>query len=574
MGYVKLWIKIKIYFLIGLLLTLALLWPLVKAPYFTHHDDVQVIRLYEMNKCFLDGQIPCRWVPDLGGLYGYPLFNYYAPFPYYFGELIYLLSGSLIFSVKVMFATAFIGSFIFMFLLGRRLWGNLGGMVSGVFYSFAPYHALDFYVRGAMEELWGLMLFPAIFWATSRLKESTKMYNAMILALLLALLVLSHNISAMLFIPLFVVFVGVLFCQKRDFRFLKLISMACVLGALISSFYWLPMIAEKDLVHVETMTGGYFSYTEHFKGVKKLFVERMWGWGASVREIPGAERDGMSFQIGWIHLLGWFLSLITAQYLWRRNKEMSFLILFFSVSAVSSIFMVHPRSQFIWDLIEPLKYVQFPWRFLAPITFFVSLLAGSIFLKVHPKKWSILAVTLIALVVVANFNYFRPEKFLQVSEGELLTGENWDKQIKRSIFDFLPIFAQEPPAELATSKYEVVVGNAKIREYKEGTNWFEFVVETDGYTILQLSKYYFPNWRVFINSQETVIEYKNNHLGLITLIIGSGTHHITGRLEDTTIRVASNLITILGLTTFILLIPTQIPRTRRWMSYYLKALNR
>ena len=74
------------YFLVGFILTFSLLWPLFAAPYFTHHDDVQVIRLYEMDKCFKDYQIPCRWVPDLGGLYGYPIFNYYAPFPYYVME--------------------------------------------------------------------------------------------------------------------------------------------------------------------------------------------------------------------------------------------------------------------------------------------------------------------------------------------------------------------------------------------------------------------------------------------------------------------------------------------------------
>ena len=76
-------------FFIGFVLTLSLLWPLLMAPFFSHHDDVQVIRLYEMDKCIKDGQIPCRWVPDLGGLYGYPIFNYYAPLPYYFGELFY-----------------------------------------------------------------------------------------------------------------------------------------------------------------------------------------------------------------------------------------------------------------------------------------------------------------------------------------------------------------------------------------------------------------------------------------------------------------------------------------------------
>src|SRR5258708_7593141 len=92
-------------FIVGLVLSLSLLWPLFQAPFFTHHDDIQTIRLYEMDRCFKDKQIPCRWVPDLGGLYGYPLFNYYAPLPYYFGELIYYFTHSLIISVKLMFAT-------------------------------------------------------------------------------------------------------------------------------------------------------------------------------------------------------------------------------------------------------------------------------------------------------------------------------------------------------------------------------------------------------------------------------------------------------------------------------------
>ena len=53
-------------FMIGFLLTIGLLWPLIAAPFFTHHDDVQVIRTHQMVKCFYDLQLPCRWVPDLG----------------------------------------------------------------------------------------------------------------------------------------------------------------------------------------------------------------------------------------------------------------------------------------------------------------------------------------------------------------------------------------------------------------------------------------------------------------------------------------------------------------------------
>ncbi len=261
------------WFIVGLLLTLSLLWPLFIAPYFTHHDDVQIIRLFEMNKCIADRQIPCRWVPDLGGLYGYPLFNYYAPLPYYYGEIFYLLTGSLLTSAKIMFATAFVGSFFFMYLLGRKLWGSFGGSISAIFYSFAPYHAVDFYVRGAMGELWALMLFPAIFWSILRLAENISVTNLLLSSLFVTLLILSHNLSAMLFLPIVIVWVIVLFLNQKKPKFLWYSFFSLILGTLLSSFYFLPMISEQNLIHIETTTYGDLSIIEHCKAVRKLEVE-------------------------------------------------------------------------------------------------------------------------------------------------------------------------------------------------------------------------------------------------------------------------------------------------------------
>src|SRR3990167_2650262 len=198
-------------FFIGLLLTMSLLWPLFSAPYFTHHDDVQIIRIYEMDKCFKDHQIPCRWVPDLGGLYGYPIFNYYAPLPYYFGELVYLFSGSLLFAVKTMFAVSFLGAFIFMYLLVSKLFGKMGGLISALFYSFAPYHALDFYVRGAMGEMWALMLFPAVFWAILKLEEKPNLTHLLLLGVFSGFFLISHNLSVMIFLPVLLIWIILLF---------------------------------------------------------------------------------------------------------------------------------------------------------------------------------------------------------------------------------------------------------------------------------------------------------------------------------------------------------------------------
>lgn len=557
-------------FLLGFILTLSLLWPLFASSYFSHHDDVQVIRLYEMDKCFKDGQIPCRWVPDLGGLYGYPLFNYYAPLSYYFGELMFYLTKSLTVSVKAMFALSFVASYVFMYLLAKKFWGNLGASLSAIFYSFAPYHAVDFYVRGAMGEMWGLMLFPATLWAFTKLEQKKNIANTLLCAIFFGLLILSHNLSAMMFLPVLIGWVLFLFFKEKQSKFLWVSLAAIFLGVALSSFYLLPALFEKNLVHVETTTYGYFSYTEHFKGFKKLFLERDWGYGASVREVPGGEKDGLSFQIGWIHLLGWILALFSAYKLWKKQRVAVMTIIFSSIVIAWSVFLVNPRSLFIWDLVEPMKFFQFPWRFLMPVIFFVSFISGSFFVL---NKSKIIWFGLLILVVAFNFLYFKPEKFLQVSDEELLTGKNWDRQIKRSIFDYLPIYAKEPPAELAKERYKILTGDSRIDNFREGTNWFNFETDTKSHTIIRISQYYFPDWTIFVDGKRINVEYKNNSLALMTIILGEGNHKVEGRLYDTPVRSISNYLTIATAALMLFLFISQLSKVREWVSYYRKRIN-
>lgn len=559
-------------FLLGLLLSVSLLWPLFASPYFTHHDDVQIIRIFEMNKCFLDHQIPCRWVPDLGGLYGYPIFNYYAPAPYYVSEIIYLITHSLLFSAKFIFALSFIGSYIFMYLFASRFWGKLGGSLSATFYAFAPYHALDFYVRGAMGEMWGLMFFPGIFWALSKLEEKLNIKNLLLNAFFVGGLIISHNLSAMIFLPLCLIWIILLYFKNKKLKFLVFGLISIIVGILLSAFYFFPVIVEKNLVHVDSTIGGYFGYTEHFKGFRKVLLERFWGYGASIREVPGGERDGLSYQVGWVHLLAWLLAIVTAKSLWKKSKWISWVIIFSSIAAAGAIFMINPRSEFIWKSIDSLKYLQFPWRFLMLVIFFVSFIAGSFSMTyLNGKKylWTLLFI----MVVVLNFSYFKPNKFIQTSDKALLSGSNWDKQIKRSIFDYLPIYANEPPAELATQRYEIIIGDSEINNFKEGTNWINFETVTKSHTILRLSQYYFPDWRINVDGKPINVEYKNNNLGLMTIILGKGNHTVKARLYDTPVRAIANIITFVTFVFSLILFLFQIPYVKKWIMYYRKRIN-
>src|SRR3972149_10253674 len=139
---------IKNRILLLFILIIPAISSLFKSGYFPMHDDIQAMRLLEMDKCIKDGQIPCRWVPDMGFDYGYPQFNYYAPLPYYLMEGFHLGGLGYLDSVKAGFVVSFILSALGMYLLGKSLWGRAGGFISAFFYSYLPYLALECFAVG------------------------------------------------------------------------------------------------------------------------------------------------------------------------------------------------------------------------------------------------------------------------------------------------------------------------------------------------------------------------------------------------------------------------------------------
>src|SRR3989338_11121301 len=154
----------KFNYLIILFISLVLGWQLLRPGYYSMHDDLQVMRLFEMNRCFENGQIPCRWVPDLGQNYGQPLFNYYSPLPYYLGEAVHLVGLSLIDTVKLLFLLSLFLSGIFVYLFSKEFLKRNSALVAAIAYMTVPYHAVDIFVRGALSESWGLALVPLVLY--------------------------------------------------------------------------------------------------------------------------------------------------------------------------------------------------------------------------------------------------------------------------------------------------------------------------------------------------------------------------------------------------------------------------
>ena len=121
-------------FLIALLIALPAFFALLKPGYWNMHDDMQMVRQLELEKCIQDGQIPCRWTPDLGYGYGYPLFNFYPPLPYIVGQTFRITGFSFMQTVKLTTILQFLAAGFSMYLLASIFFGQIGAFLSSLFF--------------------------------------------------------------------------------------------------------------------------------------------------------------------------------------------------------------------------------------------------------------------------------------------------------------------------------------------------------------------------------------------------------------------------------------------------------
>ena len=105
----------NLYLILAIVLSLPAAYALLHKGFYGASDDLHIAWLYEMDKILKIGQIPPRYVPDLSFGFGYPLFNFVFPLPYYIGEIFRLFNFSFVDGVKIVFGISFVASGVTMF---------------------------------------------------------------------------------------------------------------------------------------------------------------------------------------------------------------------------------------------------------------------------------------------------------------------------------------------------------------------------------------------------------------------------------------------------------------------------
>lgn len=520
--------------------------------YFNMHDDLQMMRQLQLEKCFFDLQIPCRWVPDMGYGYGYPLFNYYPPLPYLVGQLVRLGGFSYVDTSKILFVLSFVASGVTMYYLGKEFFGRIGGIVTSIFYVWAPYHAVDVYVRGAMNESWALIWFPLILYSSYKLiteKSNHLLRWVILVAISWFGLFTSHNLMVLVFSPFFAVWCLLWLVRSKNWTRIKELFFGGLWSFGLAAFFTLPVLLEKDLVQTGTLVQGYFDYTAHFASIGQLLFSRFWGYGASVWMV---EEDLMSFQIGSYHwIIPSIIGVIIAYQLFKRRKLDRQMIasLFFLAIGWIAAFLTHNKSIFIWQLVQPLEFVQFPWRFLTLVILSFSFVVGFAFVHLPKALRVLLAVIFIFLSVSYSWNYFVPEsgQLRPLTDEEKFQGIPWDRQQTAGIYDYLPVQADTAPTQARTNLVDYIDGSGSVMDVQEGTDWAKFVLQADEDSLVRINLYDYPEWEVLVNGNE-VEEFvpEEESWGRMHIQVPSGTHQVSIELQNTPVRIVGNILSVLS----------------------------
>lgn len=530
------------------------------------HDINHAARVYEMAQGLREGVFPVIWSQNLAYGYGMPLFEFYAPLPYYLGAVFYLIGFNLTLAIKLLIFCSTVVMAISAYLWTKYLFKDTrAAMLPTAVLLFAPYRAVDL-IRAAYSELWAIAFIPFVLLGISMIIDK-KRWGGVCLSVSFAAVLLSHNITALLLSPFLVLYaVGYALLQKRTLRslsesVLKLLVFG-LLGVGISAFYTIPALIEKQFTQIDTfILDSYYNIHQHFLYIRQ-FIKPWgdWEYGGS----GWGPNDEMSYFLGYPQLLILLVVLILTVLAIRRRGKLYKLQILALILTMLSLLLTLLKTQAVWDIVPIAQYVQFPWRLLGIVVVVSSVLAGTSYLLLKKKLRTKYFVLLLALLLLCNTRYFRNEKYIDHSSEYQDYRSHILNQSSNNLYDYLPkdlsffhkvgFYLYRDPAfpEMAVPSQSVVQSlpeTFQVSDVSERTTQKIFTIEVDEAQSISLNQSAYPGWLVIIDGE--LQSWSTDSMGLLSFTVPVGKHQILVHLRDTPIRRAGKVITVFSVLTLV-----------------------
>lgn len=500
-----------------------------------------------------------RWFTDINYGLGGPVLNFYAPLSYYILVAIRAVVGSAVLAFTLGFALA-----IALALVGMYGWvkdqfrSPWAGLVAAAAYGLSPYIYINLLRRGALPELWGLALAPWLFWAMRRVIVQPHQGNRVALSLLYAALILTHNLSAVLFtVPLVIYGLVQIGKQGNWWAYVKAwlpIGLSLGLGVLVSAFFWLPFLSEVSFIQLQRASIDYW----------KNFL----GWGELFALPPVYDSDYITYVVP--YSLPWPQILLAvvglwATWKWRAQRRETWRV---AVAAALQVLafavLMNAISQPLWSTSRLANFIQFPWRLLGPSGLWLAWLSGSALAAIGRTRWRTVAgvgLTVLFFVYVYNWTYGgEPTRSypstatsLDVNRFEI-DNPTWAGTTVAQ--EFLPKWVQTfKPGATPAITFESDPTPSRLAPLPQGVTLVSEQHTINSWTVTYTApqdftaafyQFYFPGWAAAIDGQ-AVEPTASEPEGFVLVKAPAGTHTLTLGRTATLPQQAGSVIAVIAL---------------------------
>ena len=560
----------------------------------THDGGLHYYRVVAMRHALQDGSLFTRYLPDLAFGYGYPFFNYRAPLSYYLALALYLTGLSLPVVLNMVYVLSIAGSALAAYLLARDLFGHRAGLVAAIAYAYVPYQFLDALLRANMPESVALPLMPLVLWAFRRLALTGQKRWFLAGIASLAALLLTHNISSLLFTPVLFAYLAVLWLvYRRDFHWMT-VGIALALAFGLTAFFWGPALLEQDYVQLHmsrTTRNNDFHY--NFVTLAEIFA-------------PPAPVDTSLMNPPMLIHLGLVQAVLAGAGLGvgifnfkSRTREQRANLIFLAASAVFLIFMSTRASLWLWEHVPLLPFVQFPWRLVGRAALPVALLAGAVappHTTPHVSRFTfhasrLIPIISIALLILAAFPaVYPPHGYCPNAPhptiNDLFAYEHSSKLVGVDPEgSYFPVWVEERPVASPLEAQYWAAGTVArfdetalpaggfVVESDYGPNQARLVVETPVPFRARYLAFYFPGWRVTVDGEPVPVAPTDPD-GLIAFDLPAGRHTIEVRFGETPLRLTADAISLLSLVLLLVLLTPCVSRLTSHVSRFTFHVSR
>ncbi len=532
--------------------------PILSDPGVVNTGDSAFLltRLHQLVLNLRGGVFPVRWMPDAAYGLGYPFFNFYASLPYYVAGLLNLLGFGYTWSLKLTQVLGFAAATTFSYLLAKHLWNSkAAALLTALAYTYAPFHLIQVYVRGdALSEFYAFAFYPLILLALWRLRHRPSPANTAFLALAYGGLILSHNISALVFSPfvgLWLIAYGLPSTNNKSpaISYMLYATSGIGLGLALSAWFWLPALLEGKWVHLERMTSGYLNYSGHFRSADLIQWKLLFDY----------HREASPYAVGAVQAILALVGIVSILIWWTRRRRLERNSAFFLLMLACVTFLITPLSRPLWDAIPLLPFAQFPWRLLAVQALPASLIIGYLARLPSRMTWRYVIAGALGLALLATAMLDLPVEYLAIDEvtrehvalyeyftayvGSTSRNEYQPRWVEPSTFTSAVLLndGQKPPPLAMQGE----LSEAKL--LAQGPTEEHWQVEiASPQASLAFHTYYFPGWQGYVDERPAVTSPVEG-LGYIGLAVSQGSHQVILRLERTPLRAFGEGLSLMAL---------------------------